>query len=345
MMNVLQSDHWMIRDVPIFLQRWQPRTSFAKAKHNKVLVWVKIHDIPLEAWSVEGIGRIASRIGVPLDMDTFTEDMCVEGKGRCAYARVLIKISADRPWEEYIDVQTWDLNTTKGVNHTLQLEYSWVPTRCDKCKVYDHAKSTCPYQLSQEPKATYPPPTAPSPTFNSQSNTDGYTVVNKRKRNNPKMRGRSRGPHNTSNKSNYPKPTATPQPPNHAEINTQQVTQPNKDVTDNLDTATADHNNPKNSFVGNAVFKIVNNATYVEDRHTGRAKTGEKATVVGQESTSMEALNTNNRYSSLAVDVEANNQDVGMEENQYSEPTEEAVQLTNDEAIMEKVATTHVVSQ
>ena len=90
MMNVLQSDHWMIKEVPLFIQRWQSGACLTKAKHDKVPVWVKIHDIPLEAWSVEGIGRIASRIGIPLDMDTYTEDMCVEGKVRCAYARVLI---------------------------------------------------------------------------------------------------------------------------------------------------------------------------------------------------------------------------------------------------------------
>ncbi|KAL4563396.1 hypothetical protein LXL04_027437 [Taraxacum kok-saghyz] len=63
MMNVLQSEHWMIKD---------PGTCLTKAKHDKVPVWVKIHDIPLEAWSVEGIGRIASRIGIPYDMDTYT---------------------------------------------------------------------------------------------------------------------------------------------------------------------------------------------------------------------------------------------------------------------------------
>lgn len=43
-------------------------------------------------------------------------------KGRCAYARVLIENSANKPWEEYIEVQTWDLNTKTSIIHSLQLE-------------------------------------------------------------------------------------------------------------------------------------------------------------------------------------------------------------------------------
>ncbi|KAL4588964.1 hypothetical protein LXL04_001865 [Taraxacum kok-saghyz] len=195
MMNVLQSDHWMIKDVPIFIQRWQPGTCLTKAKHDKVPVWVKMHDIPLEAWSVEGIGRIASRIGIPLDMDTYTEEMCVEGKGRCAYARVLIQIAATKPWEEFMEVQTWDLNTKTGVNHLVHLEYSWVPTRCDKCKIYDHSKSTCPLQVNEKAPTSNTNTTAnhPTPLFGANADKEGFTLVTKRKRNINSTRGRSRG--------------------------------------------------------------------------------------------------------------------------------------------------------
>ncbi|KAL4579506.1 hypothetical protein LXL04_015655 [Taraxacum kok-saghyz] len=124
LMNVLQSDNWMIKEVPIFIQRWQP-----------------------------------------------------DGKGRCAYARVLIEISANKPWEEYIKVQTWELESKIGVNHSLQLEYSWVPTRCDKCKVYDHSKSTCPLQAVEKP--TIPNNTTNNPHHIIEANEEkeGFTSM------------------------------------------------------------------------------------------------------------------------------------------------------------------------
>lgn len=56
MMNVLQSDHWMIKEVPLFIQRWQSGACLTKAKHEKVPAWVKIHDIPWKhgVWRVLG---------------------------------------------------------------------------------------------------------------------------------------------------------------------------------------------------------------------------------------------------------------------------------------------------
>jgi len=61
--------------------------NLSKENHNKVSVWVKIHSPPLEAWSTKGISRISSNIGIPLDMDSYTDIMCNEGMGRSAYSR------------------------------------------------------------------------------------------------------------------------------------------------------------------------------------------------------------------------------------------------------------------
>ncbi|GKB27535.1 hypothetical protein Tco_0866936 [Tanacetum coccineum] len=59
-------------------------------------LWIKVYDIPLEAWNVEGgiISSITSRIGVPIIMDKTTTCMCEKTvwEGRGGGGRLLLKI-------------------------------------------------------------------------------------------------------------------------------------------------------------------------------------------------------------------------------------------------------------
>ncbi|GJV93835.1 zinc finger, CCHC-type containing protein [Tanacetum coccineum] len=43
---------------------------------DKIPLWVKLCNVPLEAWTVKGISALASRLGKPLVMDTITEYKC-----------------------------------------------------------------------------------------------------------------------------------------------------------------------------------------------------------------------------------------------------------------------------
>ena len=67
-------------------------------------VWVKLLNIPLEAWSTKGISAVASGIGKPLIMDQTTAKMCNEGIGRLGYARVLVEISAEKEFKDKIEI-------------------------------------------------------------------------------------------------------------------------------------------------------------------------------------------------------------------------------------------------
>lgn len=57
-------------------------------------MWVKLFNVPLEAWSINGISAIASSLGKPIIMDNATAKMCNEGIGMINYARVLIEVDA-----------------------------------------------------------------------------------------------------------------------------------------------------------------------------------------------------------------------------------------------------------
>ncbi|GJX68512.1 zinc knuckle CX2CX4HX4C containing protein [Tanacetum coccineum] len=72
--DVLENGPWMIRNSPIILKKWSMNTRLCKEELTRTPVWVKIHDVPLQVFSEDGISIIASQIesltmGVPLIED------------------------------------------------------------------------------------------------------------------------------------------------------------------------------------------------------------------------------------------------------------------------------------
>ncbi|GJY90761.1 putative RNA-directed DNA polymerase, eukaryota, reverse transcriptase zinc-binding domain protein [Tanacetum coccineum] len=60
--HVPQQGLWMIRSTPIILHKWSPNLSFSNDEVKKVLVWVKMHKVPVVAYSEDGLSLIASQI-------------------------------------------------------------------------------------------------------------------------------------------------------------------------------------------------------------------------------------------------------------------------------------------
>ncbi|GKC24528.1 hypothetical protein Tco_1026678, partial [Tanacetum coccineum] len=56
------------------------------------------------AWTIKGISALSSRIGKPLVMDVVTASMCKMGVGRVGFARVLVKVSTNKPLPYEIEV-------------------------------------------------------------------------------------------------------------------------------------------------------------------------------------------------------------------------------------------------
>nr|GEZ35754.1 RNA-directed DNA polymerase, eukaryota, reverse transcriptase zinc-binding domain protein [Tanacetum cinerariifolium] len=66
---------WMVNGKPMFVQKWDPSVSLDKAEPSAQPLWVKLKNLPLEAWSSKGISVVASRLGTPLIMDQTTTNM------------------------------------------------------------------------------------------------------------------------------------------------------------------------------------------------------------------------------------------------------------------------------
>ncbi|GKB62433.1 hypothetical protein Tco_0918619 [Tanacetum coccineum] len=58
-------------------------------------VWVKLHGVPVTAFSEDGLSGIATKLGTPLMLDCYTTDMCMQSWGRSSYVRAMIELRAD----------------------------------------------------------------------------------------------------------------------------------------------------------------------------------------------------------------------------------------------------------
>ncbi|GJV55851.1 retrotransposon protein, putative, ty1-copia subclass [Tanacetum coccineum] len=104
-----------------------PDVIFEKTKPCKIPIWIKLLNVPLEAWSVRGISALASRLGKTIMMDNITASMCHNGSGRAGYARILVEIDVKKGIQDLIEVDYKDaLNCSKKTKF-VKVEYTWKP--------------------------------------------------------------------------------------------------------------------------------------------------------------------------------------------------------------------------
>ena len=128
------------------MQKWVDGNCLVKPEPNRRPLWVRIFNIPLEAWNVDGISRIASRVGTPLIMDKFTADMCEKGYGRASFARVLVEVDASNGLVDSVEV--WYRSFNRSMK--LKVEYAWQPPLCSHCCVFGHNIEKCAYKVTNE---------------------------------------------------------------------------------------------------------------------------------------------------------------------------------------------------
>ncbi|GJV14416.1 zinc knuckle CX2CX4HX4C containing protein [Tanacetum coccineum] len=92
MEQVLDQGPWLIRNTLLILNKWTPSLPLKKDVVTKVPIWVKLHRVPLVAYSEDGLSLIATQIGKPLMLDVYMSSMCGEAWGHIHFARALIEV-------------------------------------------------------------------------------------------------------------------------------------------------------------------------------------------------------------------------------------------------------------
>ncbi|GKF76367.1 zinc knuckle CX2CX4HX4C containing protein, partial [Tanacetum coccineum] len=79
---VLEGGPCLIRKSPIVLRKWSMDTRLLKEELTHISIWVKLHDVPIQVFEEDGISLIATFIGKPVMLDSYTSSMCNDSWGR-----------------------------------------------------------------------------------------------------------------------------------------------------------------------------------------------------------------------------------------------------------------------
>nr|GEW18660.1 hypothetical protein [Tanacetum cinerariifolium] len=124
--DMLENGPWFIRNNPLILKKWHPDENLLKEDVSIVSVWVKLYGVPIATFSEDGLSAIATKLGTPLMLDSYTSDM--EGHYTC----------------------------------NVRVEYEWKPPRCSSCKVFGHIHEECPKNKGVGEKKTVKKPSQTS---------------------------------------------------------------------------------------------------------------------------------------------------------------------------------------
>nr|GEW24221.1 hypothetical protein [Tanacetum cinerariifolium] len=119
---------------PLILKKWNPDVNLLKEDVGNVPIWVKLHDVPFTAFSEDDLSTIATKLGTPLIIDSYTSYMCLQSWGRSSYARAMIELQADVELKDTIVVAMPKPTEEGFYTCNVHVEYEWKPPRCACCK-------------------------------------------------------------------------------------------------------------------------------------------------------------------------------------------------------------------
>ncbi|GJS23608.1 zinc knuckle CX2CX4HX4C containing protein [Tanacetum coccineum] len=92
--DVLENGPYMISNVPIILKKWSQNVSLAKEDLMKVPVWVKLHNVPIVAFTSDELSMIATKLDNPIMLDSYTSSMCMKSWGCGSFNRAFFELDA-----------------------------------------------------------------------------------------------------------------------------------------------------------------------------------------------------------------------------------------------------------
>ncbi|GJS10469.1 zinc knuckle CX2CX4HX4C containing protein [Tanacetum coccineum] len=93
-------------------------TRLLKEELTCILVWVKLHDVPIQVFEEDGISLIASFIGKPVML-----------WGRSSFARCLIEVNSEADLVDVVTIGIPSLTGDDFIKETIRVEYEWRPPR------------------------------------------------------------------------------------------------------------------------------------------------------------------------------------------------------------------------
>ncbi|KAL2246328.1 UNVERIFIED_CONTAM: Retrovirus-related Pol polyprotein from type-2 retrotransposable element R2DM, partial [Sesamum indicum] len=140
--RILSGGPYFIYGRPLLLKHMPDCFEFKEDDISLTPVWATLPSLPLECWHPNALGKIGSKIGNPIAMDSLTLKM-----ERVSYARILV---------EFI--------MPNGITRKQPVAYEFTPKFCTECNRFGHLKETCHGTPPSAATAAAAPTTAPAVT-------------------------------------------------------------------------------------------------------------------------------------------------------------------------------------
>nr|GEU36512.1 hypothetical protein [Tanacetum cinerariifolium] len=92
---ILKNVSWFIRNNLLIQKKWNPVVNLLKEDVGNDLIWVKLHGVPVTAFSEDNLSVVATKLGTPLMFDSYTLDTCMLSWGSSSYVRAMIEVRTD----------------------------------------------------------------------------------------------------------------------------------------------------------------------------------------------------------------------------------------------------------
>lgn len=117
----------------MILKQWDLDFQLSKELTRNVPIWVIFSTLPIQYWSKENLGRIASYLGKPICSDKLTANC-----DRISYARILVEMDITQKLPDSLMIEVADGKYTEQM-----LEYEWKPIFCEECLQLEQHKEGC----------------------------------------------------------------------------------------------------------------------------------------------------------------------------------------------------------
>ncbi|XP_070002870.1 uncharacterized protein [Nicotiana sylvestris] len=138
--KVIQQGPYTFQNRPMILKQWEPDFQLSKELTRNVPIWVIFPSLPIQFWSKENLGRIASYLEKLICSDKLTANC-----DRISYARILIEMDISQKLPDSLMIEVAD-----GKYKEQMLECEWKPAYCEEClQLGQHTESCTKVQQAQ----------------------------------------------------------------------------------------------------------------------------------------------------------------------------------------------------
>ncbi|GJR08985.1 zinc knuckle CX2CX4HX4C containing protein [Tanacetum coccineum] len=95
----------------------------SKEELTRIPIWVKLLDVPIQVFEEDGISLIATFIGKPVMLDSYTSSMCNDSWGRSSFARCLIEVNSEADLVDIVTIGESSLCEDDFTKEIIRVEY------------------------------------------------------------------------------------------------------------------------------------------------------------------------------------------------------------------------------